>query len=74
MTAASYQTTDNTADGIAHVTCPGRFTSPEVKTNQKNLLCADFTEYQGNWWAPVKRAGVLSAVDYSAQTEIWRLD
>ena len=36
MTAASYQTTDNTADGIAHVTCPGRFTSPEVKTNQKN--------------------------------------
>ena len=24
MTAASYQTTDNTADGIAHVTCPGR--------------------------------------------------
>ena len=54
MTAASYQTTDNTADGIAHVTCPGRFTSPEVKTNQKNLLCADFTEYQGNWWALVK--------------------
>ena len=58
MTAASYQTTPP-------ITCPGRFTSPEVKTNQKNLLCADFTEYQGNWWAPV---------DYTAQTEIWRLD